>query len=186
MQLVRLRGGYLKDQRENINVQRRCLWFNRVMKCSFTVYCLFLFIVLFHRRFPTPDDLRSITYWERIHSNFNLKPFDSISYYVQLLSDESGHFRREAFINLSANIFAFIPMGFFLPVLWAKMRKFAYCVFTGTCIILSVEILQLFSLLGSFDIDDYILNILGVGLGFLLYLICNHLWHWLFTCKSNC
>lgn len=152
MQLVRLRGGYLKDQRENINVQRRCLWFNRVMKCSFTVYCLFLFIVLFHRRFPTP----------------------------------SGHFRREAFINLSANIFAFIPMGFFLPVLWAKMRKFAYCVFTGTCIILSVEILQLFSLLGSFDIDDYILNILGVGLGFLLYLICNHLWHWLFTRKSNC
>ena len=36
-------------------------------------------------------------------------------------------------------------------------------------IMLAVEVAQLFTLRGSFDVDDLILNLLGAAIGYLIY-----------------
>lgn len=60
-----------------------------------------------------------------------------------------------------SNILAFIPMGFFLPILFPKQNTFKTFIFTNTIIILIIETMQLLSESGSFDIDDFILNLTG-------------------------
>lgn len=74
-------------------------------------------------------------------------------------------------INLGGNIFLFIPIGYFLPRLWTKMHRFFPFFFTCTLSICLVELLQLFTLLGSLDIDDLILNLFGMILGYLIFVI---------------
>ena len=38
---------------------------------------------------------------------------------------------------------------------------------------LCVEIIQLFTRVGSFDVDDILLNTIGGVLGYIIFLICN-------------
>ena len=67
---------------------------------------------------------------------------------------------------LAGNIVMFVPFGFFPALLW---RGFDWkrALLTGGCITLSIEICQLF--VGrTFDIDDLMLNTLGVFCGFLM------------------
>ena len=75
------------------------------------------------------------------------------------------------FLNLAGNVLLFIPAGWLLPKLWLNMRNFFrfFAVCAGA--IFLVEILQLFTLLGRFDIDDWILNISGMILGYLVYML---------------
>lgn len=68
-------------------------------------------------------------------------------------------------INLFGNIALLVPVGFFLPLLypnitWKKSLVFAFA--SG----LVVEILQVVLRVGIFDIDDVILNALGVMIGY--------------------
>ena len=74
-------------------------------------------------------------------------------------------------INLGGNIFLFIPIGYFLPRLWVKMQNFFRFFATCTLSVCLVELLQLFTLLGSLDIDDVILNLSGMTVGYLIFTI---------------
>ena len=73
-----------------------------------------------------------------------------------------------AFINLVGNIDAFVPLGCFLPSLCKNLQSFKTLFLSAAAIILVIELIQLFSLRGSCDIDDLILNLVGVVVGFLL------------------
>lgn len=70
--------------------------------------------------------------------------------------------------NIIGNLMLFMPMGFFLPHLLKKTRQFKYYIILICIIVLSVEIIQLFTTLGMFDIDDVIFNVAGAALGFFL------------------
>ena len=135
---------------------------------NFSCYCFFLFVILFCRRIPT-FDFELYPYWNRILDNINIIPFDTVSYQLHDIVYDTGYYEYLAILNLSANIVMFIPMGVFLPLVWQKLRVFNKCIRMGILTILSVETLQLFSLLGSFDIDDLLLNLIGVCIGFLLF-----------------
>ena len=50
--------------------------------------------------------------------------------------------------------------------LWKKVRKFGWHSLAMVLTILSIELLQLFSLLGSCDVDDLLLNLVGTTIGF--------------------
>ena len=63
----------------------------------------------------------------------------------------------------------FIPMGFLLPTLFAKLRNLVRFFITTTALIVVIEILQLLTRRGSLDVDDYILGMLGVGIGLLIF-----------------
>ncbi|MCI9328578.1 MAG: VanZ family protein [Ruminococcus sp.] len=52
-------------------------------------------------------------------------------------------------------------------------RGFFQTLFYSFALSLGVEIFQLFARVGSFDVDDLLLNTLGGVLGYILFLICN-------------
>ena len=51
---------------------------------------------------------------------------------------------------------------------------FLICI-SGFLLSLTVEVIQLITKVGCFDVDDMILNTLGAALGYVLFRICNHI-----------
>ena len=58
-----------------------------------------------------------------------------------------------------------------LPVCFPKLRFLMRVLLTVTVLIVCVELIQLLTLVGSCDVDDLILNVLGAAIGFWLYRI---------------
>lgn len=101
---------------------------------------------------------------------YNLEPLREIKRYWNY-KNQMGNLN--VILNLFGNVICFMPLGFVLPVLtnrkWKVVGTTLVCCFTS-CF---VETMQLISKLGSFDIDDIILNTFGGLLGYLLFWICN-------------
>lgn len=72
--------------------------------------------------------------------------------------------------NLLGNIFIFVPFGFFMA-LASKKRSLIVTTFFSCMLSLTVEIFQLISRVGSFDVDDLLLNTIGGILGYVVYII---------------
>lgn len=95
--------------------------------------------------------------------HYNLVPFSTIGHYFAIAD---SHQRLSA-INLIGNIAVFVPFGMLLP-LSARMSMWKWvALYTGAIAVL--ELLQLLSRRGTFDVDDIILNVAGylVGNGML-------------------
>ena len=65
------------------------------------------------------------------------------------------------------NIVMFIPFGF-LGWVFTRLRDLKTLIFTFVSIITIVEALQYFTRMGIFEVDDILLNTLGVYLGWVL------------------
>ena len=77
--------------------------------------------------------------------------------------------RRDLLLNVIGNAAMFIPTGIILPILYKELDSFWKTVAAGTMISLCIEIIQLpFSVRAS-DVDDLILNTLGVAVGYGIY-----------------
>lgn len=74
-------------------------------------------------------------------------------------------------LNLLGNVVGFIPFGFILPIIKKDTRRFLFITFSGFTLSLCVEIIQLVTKLGCFDVDDLIMNTLGAALGYLLFAV---------------
>lgn len=77
-------------------------------------------------------------------------------------------------INFLGNIIMFLPIGFFVPLLWRGM-PLCKTVWIGFLCSLCIELCQLFLPRGT-DIDDLFLNTLGAVAGYGLYALCRRLW----------
>ena len=136
---------------------------------AFVVYAAVLLWLLFDRA-PRWGD--TDLYADAIRTNMNLVPFLTIGNYWKVVCRmEFTPLFFHCIINLGGNIFLFIPIGYFLPRLWPVLRNFFAFLFTCTAAIILVELLQLVTLLGSLDIDDLILNLAGMLVGYILFLI---------------
>ena len=71
--------------------------------------------------------------------------------------------------NLLGNLVLLAPLGIFLPLLFRKSRKFTAVIATGFLVTLSIEVFQLLLPFRVFDIDDLIINTIGVVLGYGLF-----------------
>ena len=92
----------------------------------------------------------------------NLIPFASISYYFRYMA------ARRFLINIVGNVAVFVPFGFFPPLLWRRWRNPWRVLAHGAAVPALIEFLQIFN--GrSVDVDDIILNFIGVAAGYLLY-----------------
>lgn len=96
----------------------------------------------------------------------NLIPF------VNLLDYES---RRDLLLNIIGNCAMFIPTGIVTPILYPGRRGFKKMVLTGFLISLTIEIVQLPFAVRASDVDDLILNTLGVAAGYGIYALVNAL-----------
>jgi glycopeptide antibiotics resistance protein len=95
----------------------------------------------------------------------NVVPFKTVLMY---LLGEKG--RMIALIELVGNIALFVPIGFLVPLVYRKItwkKTLALAVSTG----LIIEGMQLIFRVGIFDIDDVILNGLGVMIGYWIFRI---------------
>jgi glycopeptide antibiotics resistance protein len=98
--------------------------------------------------------------------NYNLVPLRSI---MPMIRSIQNHMSTWAIISLSANIIAFIPWGFMLPLIYQSLHKFAKFIATTLLFILTIELFQFVTMTGFFDIDDIILNSIGCAIGYFFY-----------------
>ena len=127
----------------------------------FIAYCAVMLYMLFSR---TASETR----------NYNLVPFKTIGEFWTVLRQSAGVEYAEALFmfslaNLLGNVLLFSPLGFF-PALLRKKQKSARGVFVFCAVaVIAVELAQYATGLGSADIDDFILNMLGAAIGWGLY-----------------
>lgn len=139
----------------------------KVVSLIFIIYCLILLkLILF--KYPRALIKELLVCWnlemlDRNIKDANFIPFSSIrrdiltlnSYYIKVLI---------------YNIMAFIPMGFLLPLISKRARNMYFTIIIAIVFSFLIEITQLITVLGTFDIDDILLNTLGTLIGYVLYL----------------
>ena len=72
-------------------------------------------------------------------------------------------------LNFAGNVIAVIPFGYLLPKMVKKKPRLFHTVLFSFEFSLLVELTQLISRTGSFDVDDLILNTFGGLIGYILY-----------------
>ncbi|WP_342578567.1 VanZ family protein [Psychrobacillus sp. FSL K6-2843] len=143
--------------------------FKNIWKVLFTIYILLVlnFIVIKfngniqHLINTIQDNMERRSQGE---SGANLVPFRTIKAYIDDISFGI------AFRNILGNIIPFIPMGFLIPAAFPSQRNIVKTLISCFLLILGIEILQLIFFLGSFDVDDVILNLLSCFIGFMLFI----------------
>ena len=97
---------------------------------------------------------------EMLPLRLNLVPFKQLLWYETT---------RDLLINLIGNVAMFVPTGIVLPIVWPRLDRFWKVVPAGMLVSLCIEVLQLpFSSRGT-DVDDLLLNTLGVTIGYVLF-----------------
>lgn len=133
---------------------------------SFIIYSLYLLYLLFiqSRGFGSAG----VSFEQYIQYSTNFMPFDTIYGYVYAYQNHT--LNTDIIVrNLAGNIIAFTPLGFFLPIFFAKLRELKWFIITIIAIICTIELAQLITLRGSLDIDDLLLNVPGALLGWLVW-----------------
>ncbi|KOY17434.1 hypothetical protein AMS66_05730 [Paenibacillus xylanivorans] len=124
-----------------------------IVACMATLYVLIMGNLLFVSG-RTPG----------VNYQYNLVPLETI----KSLLFEKNRYHTEAWVkNLFGNIILFIPLGIWIPWLFRRYRKILP--FTGVVVLLlfAVEVIQLITRVGSFDVDDIILNTMGAWIGYI-------------------
>lgn len=83
--------------------------------------------------------------------------------------------KREAVINIIGNISMFIPTGVIMPILYKRLDCFWKVLLAGAGLSFVIEVIQLLFPGSVTDIDDLILNTLGVAVGYGIYAACKRL-----------
>ena len=114
-----------------------------------------------------------LLFGQRVGQNagsLNLELYDTLWRYIWVLKYSTDpSLRMHAVINLAGNVVMFVPLGFFVPCLCRKLRKpwWHFMAMAGS--IVTIELLQLLTRLGSCDVDDLLLNLVGTTMGFALW-----------------
>ena len=85
-------------------------------------------------------------------------------------------------MNILGNLMLLVPLGIFLPLLSPGYRRWWATLGTGFLVTLFIELFQYFLAVRVFDVDDLILNTLGVGFGYGLFVLLSKIpfiAHWL-------
>ena len=104
--------------------------------------------------------------WEGLYKA-NFEFFRTIKLYTKYWSYKEIN----SFANLIGNILAFIPLSYMLPRVYKPAKKFLICMFLSFLVVLGIELFQLLTAFGVFDVDDIILNMSGALIGYLCYLL---------------
>jgi glycopeptide antibiotics resistance protein len=134
-----------------------------VFSLSFVFYLFALVVLLFlgTRGYIWAD----LTLVEYIKSSSNFIPFKTISTYIKAFFD--GSMNMDIPIkNLAGNLIMFLPMGIYLPYFIKRINKASGFSISMIILLFVIEVTQLVLRRGSFDIDDFILNMFGALIGF--------------------
>ena len=125
-----------------------------LIRYAFILYAVMVaWLLLGRSRFDIGRD-----YWEQVSLNPYMLP--------------------HALMNVLGNLAVFMPFGFLAPWLWKKMRHLGRFMLCTVSMVMAVELIQLFTLRGSGDIDDLILNMAGAAIGFAVFQIIQKKTRW--------
>lgn len=130
--------------------------------------CVLIRLIIF--KYPIPVLRGIMDEWELSNAKAgvataNLTLFKSIRMYIRYYDRING------FDNLFGNVLAFMPLGFLIPVSFPGIDRFWMILLHSFWLSLCIELFQLVSHFGSFDVDDILLNTMGGLLGFLVFLV---------------
>lgn len=136
----------------------------RNIKIFFVIYLILLItLVLFDKDSRNTFTLIFLASKERLNNYLsnkaNLIPFATITEYFD--SNYAIIGKSLFFENVYGNFIMTSPFAFFLPMIFDKQKKFKNFLIAIIAIVIGIEILQLLTLSGAFDIDDFILNVSG-------------------------
>lgn len=107
--------------------------------------------------------------------SLNLIPLKTILDYLNGSNDFYGNANIVVrIVNLAGNICLFIPFGILFPIVFKKFSKFCHIMLFGLALSVFIECMQFF-VERSTDIDDVILNCIGVFCGYICYKCLNKL-----------
>ncbi len=139
---------------------------NRIWQLLFILYGITLLYLLFARK----ETVGELPYWELVQRQSSLIPFATIGRQLRHLVPGSRPWLiRYSLVNLAGNVLLFVPLGFFLPKFREGLRSFLKVLLVSGLLIIAIELTQVLTLVGRCDIDDLILNLLGVSVGYLLF-----------------
>ncbi|MEI4830113.1 VanZ family protein [Bacillus sp. FJAT-53711] len=139
------------------------------------------FILVFQLLLSRPlfDYFRNVTYfletgnWSAINHLVNVIPFASTFKYIM----NFDHYNLDIWLmNTIGNVVMFIPFGFFTPLLFPKVNNWKLTCKLFIKIIFFIELLQLITFTGIFDVDDIILNTTGALIGYSIFIGMKKLW----------
>jgi len=130
----------------------------------FIIYMLLLaYMLLWAESYGRTDDF--------VGYRYNLVPLREIRRFYE---NREVLGRWAVFLNIYGNIIGFIPFGAILPVISRWARSFIRTTIAGCLVSCVIELCQLFFKRGSCDIDDVLLNTLGVIAGYMIFAAANH------------
>ena len=103
----------------------------------------------------------------------NFIPLENMAKEFSETSHKKREFMRGHFLeNVVGNVFLFLPLGILLPLISKRFNSFLKIFLFGLLFSLSIEILQWISrqygVYRSVDIDDVILNVIGILGGLII------------------
>lgn len=151
-----------KKKNTEMNRAHRTEWIGAILFLSYLM--LLMYFMFFSEKLGRTDADRIVQY--------NLQPFKEILRFWRY-RDVLGY--KAVFWNLAGNVLCFMPFGVFVLWLWKNMERWYLVASLSLYLSLLIELFQLFMRVGSFDVDDLLLNTIG---GILGYLVCK-IWRWL-------
>lgn len=143
------------------------------IKLLFAVYGIIMLWLLFGQRIGQTG---SGSYWQQLEKHIIFTPLLTIRRFLWVLRYSTNAAQiRHAVVNLVGNVIMFVPLGFFVPCIWKKPRRFGWHLLAMVLTIVGIELLQLFSLLGTCDVDDLLLNLVGTTVGFAVWKLCQRI-----------
>ena len=101
---------------------------------------------------------------------YNMIPYVEIREFWKY-REQVGNFAM--ILNIFGYVVGLVPFGYILPVINDRFRNWLLIVVSGFSLSLCVETAQLIFRVGSFDVDDLLLNTLGALLGYVSFWVCN-------------
>ena len=135
-----------------------------VVLAVFVLYMCGLFVLLFRGSESYRFSAMLYSAYERLQSGtgIQLMPLRTVRTFSRIMGSP-------AFMsNIVGNVLLFIPIGLFLPLLWQRWQHRRKMCLLAVCLPVLIEFLQLF--VGRYtDIDDVLLNAIGILLGYMLF-----------------
>jgi glycopeptide antibiotics resistance protein len=142
----------------------------KMIQAIWWIYIFLLFVIVVVKFNGSLVELK-----DRIHTfssedarNYNLIPLANIKIQLTHIS------KWWALRQILGNIVPFMPFGFLLPIVYSKINSFFKVFITGILSILFIELFQLFTNVGSFDVDDILLNIVGIMCGYVVLIFAKY------------
>lgn len=147
--------------------KKKVNFINQLINLSFFI---FIFTVIGITLLPIPTDPRLIQSMietkTQAHNNFipfsnflNAMDYNALSLY---------------FRQIAGNTLLLLPLGFYAPLIWPKVKGFKTVILIGISCTIGIELLQVLisKLIGvtyrSFDVDDIIFNTIGIIVGYFV------------------